>query len=223
MKELQKKEGDSQTKPARIVLASSSPRRLHLLQSIELEFDVLPSDKEEIMDESIPAQELVTNLARQKAEDVFARHCQDEKNVIVIGADTMVVLSGKLLGKPVDDADAKEMLSKLSACTHTVFTGVHILSRRNGSPPSSLAAVEESKVTFRNLAEREIEAYIQTREPMDKAGAYALQGIGSALVARVDGCYTNVIGLPIPRVVSMLRELGVCILGLPTYQDDLSK
>jgi septum formation protein len=205
-----------------IILASSSPRRLQLLKSIGLIFDVVPSQLEEVIDQDLTPQALVKNLAKQKAEDVFETFAKQHKNILVIGADTMVVLDGKLLGKPADDAEAKLMLTNLSDRTHLVFTGVHIVAKKADSV-QCLETVEQTHVTFRKLQEKEIEAYIATREPMDKAGAYALQGIGSALVAGVDGCCTNVIGLPIPKVVSMLRELGVSILGIPACQEDLSK
>jgi septum formation protein len=166
----------------------------------------------------------VINLSSQKAEDVFNTLAgENAESIIVIAADTMVVLNGRLMGKPVDDADAKKMLSSLSNQTHSVFTGVQIIKSDSTSGKTVLKAVEQTLVTFRKLEESEIDAYIATREPMDKAGAYALQGIGSALVTRVEGCYTNVIGLPIPTVVSMLRELGVCIIGLPACQVSLSK
>jgi septum formation protein len=207
----------------RITLASSSPRRLQLLKSIGLEFDVVPSLLEEVIDKNLTPEALVQNLAKQKAKDVFQTLSKQRNNILVIGADTMVVLDGHFLGKPANDADAKLMLTNLSGRTHLVFTGVHILAKEADHSVRSLETVEQTHVTFRKLQEKEIEAYIATREPMDKAGAYALQGIGSALVAGVDGCCTNVIGLPIPRVVSMLRELGVSILGLPACQEDLSK
>ncbi len=207
----------------RIILASSSPRRLQLLKSIELQFEVMPSLLEETIDEKLDPQTQVSNLAKQKAEDIFRSVENESGEVVVIGADTMVVLDGKLLGKPVDDAEAKKMLTALSGRKHIVFTGVHIVSKRADNSVERLATVEQTHVTFRKLQETEIVAYIATREPMDKAGAYALQGIGSLLVAGVEGCCTNVIGLPIPRVVSMLRELGISILGVPACQEHLSK
>ena len=216
-------EAQEERRGIRIILASSSPRRLQLLKSIGLEFDVVASQLEEVIDENLTPEALVRNLAKQKATDVFQSLSKHSNNILVIGADTMVVLDGRFLGKPVDDADAKLMLTKLSGRTHLVFTGVHILSKKADNSTQYLETVEQTHVTFRKLQEKEIEAYIATREPMDKAGAYALQGIGSALVAGVNGCCTNVIGLPIPRVVSMLRELGVPVLGIPACQEDLSK
>lgn len=211
-----------------IFLASQSPRRRELLKSIELDFTVRPSTVDEVIDYNAAPDALVLDLAGQKADDVYeSLHKEHKHPFLVIGADTMVILDGRLMGKPVDDADAKKMLSDLSGKTHSVYTGVRIiksdLDLEDKTQKTVLNAVEQTLVTFRKLEESEIEAYIATREPMDKAGAYALQGIGSALVTRVEGCYTNVIGLPIPTVVSMLRELGVCIIGLPACQVSLSK
>jgi len=171
-------------------------------------------------------EELVQSLALAKAKDVLASLVPsdtDEQDLVVIGADTMVVLDGELIGKPEHFAGAKSMLSKLSERTHIVFTGVAVLEKRKHRELKTFEHVEKSLVSFRKLEESEIVAYVATGEPMDKAGAYALQGIGSALVARVDGCYTNIIGLPIPTVVSILRQAGVNILGLPDCQDDSLK
>jgi len=217
-------ETEEQKDAGKIYLASQSPRRMELLKSIELEFVVRPSAVDEIIDYDASPDLLVLALAGQKAEDVFNTLIKENAQpFVVIGADTMVVLNGRLMGKPVDDDDAKKMLSSLSGNTHSVFTGVRVIKSDSTSEKTVLNAVEKTLVTFRKLEESEIEAYIATREPMDKAGAYALQGIGSALVTRVEGCYTNVIGLPIPTIVSMLRELGVCIIGLPACQVSLSK
>lgn len=216
----------SEEKPVnpKIYLASQSPRRLELLKSIELEFVVRPSGVDEVIDYEAAPDALVLDLAGQKAEDVYDALSKEKAHpFIVVAADTMVIQEGRLMGKPVDDAEAKKMLSSLSGSTHSVYTGVRIIKSVSPTEKTVLNAVEQTLVTFRKLEESEIEAYIATREPMDKAGAYALQGIGSALVTRVEGCYTNVIGLPIPTVVSMLRKLGVCIIGLPACQVSLSK
>lgn len=168
----------------------------------------------------ISPEELVRSLAREKAHDVL-KTLSKEQNTVVIGADTMVVLDGELIGKPTDDDDARQMLRRLSERTHTVFTGVIVLKQHKNDDLKEIEHVESSLVTFRKLDEKEITAYIATREPMDKAGAYALQGVGAALVARVEGCYTNIIGLPVPTIVSMLRQAGVNILGLPDCQDSI--
>jgi septum formation protein len=217
-------EKSNKTNTHEIYLASQSPRRRELLKSIELDFVVKPSAVDEVIDYDAAPDALVMDLAGQKAEDVYNTLIKEKvQDFIVIGADTMVILNGRLMGKPIDNDDAKKMLSSLSGNTHSVFTGVRIIKSDNNGEKTVLNAVEQTLVTFRKLEESEIEAYIATREPMDKAGAYALQGIGSALVTRVEGCYTNVIGLPIPTVVSLLRDLGVCIIGLPACQVSLSK
>lgn len=204
----------------RIVLASGSPRRLELLTNIGLDFEVIPSKVEESVPPGISPEELVRSLAREKAHDVLKTLSKEQKTV-VIGADTMVVLDGELIGKPTDEDDARQMLRRLSERTHTVFTGVIVLKQHKDDDLKEIEHVESSLVTFRKLDEKEITAYIATREPMDKAGAYALQGVGAALVARVEGCYTNIIGLPVPTIVSMLRQAGVNILGLPDCQDSI--
>jgi septum formation protein len=132
----------------------------------------------------------------------------------------MVVLDGKLIGKPTSVEDAEEMLSRLSEHTHIVLTGVTVLEKRGDKELKRFQHVEKSYVTFRKLEQAEIKAYVDTKEPMDKAGAYALQGIGAALVEKIEGCYTNIIGLPIPETVLMLRQAGVNILGLPDSQEE---
>jgi septum formation protein len=205
---------------ARIVLASGSPRRLELLTNLGLNFEVIASQVEETVPPGITPEELVRTLAGEKAHDVLKR-LSKEQDTVVIGADTMVVLDGELIGKPEDEEDAKRMLRRLSARTHTVFTGVVVLKQQKHDDLKTFEHVESSLVTFRKLDETEITAYVATREPLDKAGAYALQGVGAALVARVEGCYTNIIGLPVPNIVSMLRQAGVNILGLPDCQDSI--
>jgi septum formation protein len=202
----------------RIVLASGSPRRLELLGNLGLSFEVIPSNTDETIPPGISPEELVVMLSIKKAHDVF-NSLDPHKDLVIIGADTMVVLDGELIGKPVDVKDAKAMLTRLSERTHIVFTGVTVLEKRRNAELKTFQHVEKSFVTFRKLEEPEIEAYVATKEPMDKAGAYALQGIGAALVARIEGCYTNIIGLPISQTILMLRQAGVNILGLPDCQE----
>lgn len=196
----------------RIVLASGSPRRLELLGNLGLLFEVIPSNVDETIPPGVTPGQLVQSLALQKAQGVLASLSAD-KDLVVIGADTMVVLDGDLIGKPEDEAEARAMLRRLSGRTHIVFTGVAVLEKRKNVELKTFEHVEESFVTFGNLSDAEIAAYVATREPLDKAGAYALQGIGAALVDRIEGCYTNIIGLPIPKVVAILRQAGVNILG----------
>ena len=207
---------------SRIVLASGSPRRLELMRNLGLEFEVITSNVDETIPPGTTPERLVQSLATEKAMNVLATlsQAQSDEDLVVIGADTMVVLDHVLIGKPEDEADARAMLRKLSQRTHIVFTGVTILEKRKDSELKTFEHVEKSLVSFRKLEETEIAAYVATREPMDKAGAYALQGVGAAFVEKVDGCYTNIIGLPIPKVVTLLRLAGVNILGLPNCQDE---
>lgn len=217
--------------PPRFILASGSPRRIDLLTNLQLKFEIVPSTMEEVIDNRLEPDEVVTALARQKASDVLSmlkerRHgdtADDAASLIVLGADTMVVLDKEMLGKPQDEEEACAMLSRLSGRHHVVHTGVCVLECRRADARTSDATaetvnefigVERSRVFFRELAPEEIRAYVRTGEPMDKAGAYALQGIGAALVARIDGSDSNVIGLPIPLTVELLRRAGLPILGM---------
>ncbi|RTL38886.1 MAG: septum formation inhibitor Maf [Candidatus Melainabacteria bacterium] len=201
----------------KLVLASTSPRRKDLLTALGLTFQVLPSTIDEIMDPALAPEELVLNLAQQKTADVFkslSAKSRDER-LLVLGADTIVVLDGNFLGKPTDRAEAIDMLKRLSGRAHEVYTGVWLIVREEDGRVIESHSCERSKVFFRSLDERELEAYVDTGEPMDKAGAYALQGIGAALIEKIEGSHTNIVGLPIPNVVSLLRDSGYLILGLP--------
>ncbi|MFN8553400.1 MAG: Maf family protein [Candidatus Obscuribacterales bacterium] len=201
----------------KLVLASTSPRRKDLLTALGLTFQVQPSTIDEIMDPALAPEELVLNLAQQKTADVFkslSDKSRDER-LLVLGADTIVVLDGNFLGKPTDRAEAIDMLKRLSGRAHEVYTGVWLIVREEDGRVIESHSCERSKVFFRSLDERELEAYVDTGEPMDKAGAYALQGIGAALIEKIEGSHTNIVGLPIPNVVSLLRASGYLILGLP--------
>jgi len=204
-----------------IILASQSPRRKQLLDQLGLEYDVITSNIEEIVPPVLnghhsPSQ-IVTELARQKAFAVGERlqkNSKANKELIIIAADTIVVLNNKIYGKPNSPDEAKAILQELCGKIHQVYTGVALLSFDLAkSSMQCLTEAENSLVSFRKYSESEINAYVATGEPMDKAGAYALQGAGSCLVAKIEGCYTNVIGLPMPILVKMLRELGVEVLG----------
>ncbi len=194
-----------------------SPRRKDLLASLGLSFEVQPSTIEEIMNPDSEPEQLVLNLAQQKTEDVFASLTKGtlSERLLVLGADTIVVLDGKFLGKPIGRADAIAMLKRLSGRDHEVYTGVWLIVRESNGSVNATKSCERSTVFFRKLDDREVEAYVDTGEPMDKAGAYALQGIGAALIERIEGSHTNIVGLPIPNVVSLLRNCGYPILGLP--------
>lgn len=198
----------------RLVLASGSPRRRELLEKLGLRFTVTVSDLDESIDSSDPAF-VVENLAEAKAcavgMQVATLHSVDLSPVLILGADTIVVLDNEILGKPRDKDDAVRMLKQLSGRSHQVFTGVSLVQ----VPGDSVRTIHTvTDVHFRDLDLSEIEAYVETGEPMDKAGAYALQGVASAFVRKIEGCYTNVIGLPVPDTVALLREHGVEVLGI---------
>jgi septum formation protein len=182
-----------------IVLASASPRREQLLRWIVPQFDVIPSGVAE-PERGRPAQR-VLDAARLKAREVSAR-----ASGIVIGADTMVVQRRRVLGKPASRQEAAEMLRRLSGRWHDVFTGLCVI---DSSCNRECTAVEMTRVRFRPLSEREISHYLDCGEYVDKAGAYAIQGRAAAFIDRIRGEVTNVIGLPVPRLALLLRDLGV--------------
>lgn len=180
------------------ILASASPRRRELLTQIGLEFEVMASDADEDIKEKLSPGELVERLSRIKAEEVKARI---EGNRGVIGSDTIVYHNSEVLGKPKDKDDAFRMLKSLSGATHSVFTGVTIIL-----PEETIVFHNETKVTFDTLSDEEILKYIESGEPMDKAGAYGIQGLGGAFVTSIEGEYANVVGFPIGEFSHILRE-----------------
>ncbi len=184
----------------RVILASSSPRRLQLLQQIGIEPEVRPAAFDELSTGKM-ADEVVLANAVGKCQAVCAA-CGDK--MPVIAADTVVVLDGKILGKPKDAADAVRMLTELSGRTHKVLTGVAV-----SFDGRQLAEVCETEVIFRTLTAAEIADYVATGEPLDKAGAYGIQGRGAVFVEKINGCYNNVVGLPLTRLHLMLAKLGV--------------
>lgn len=186
----------------RLILASGSPRRRELLTNAGFTFDVVPSRAEENHDGTEAPVTLVERLAWEKAEEV-ARRTDPAPGTVVLGADTVVVLAGEILGKPASPEEAKQMLEKLSGAEHEVISGVAL-----AEPGGERRVVEHdtTRVFFRVLTTEEIAGYAATGEPMDKAGAYAIQGIASRFVTRIEGSYFNVMGLPIERVDRLLRE-----------------
>lgn len=184
----------------RVILVSSSPRRLQLLQQIGIEAEVRPAAFDELSTGKM-ADEVVLANAVGKCQAVCAA-CGDK--VPVIAADTVVVLDGKILGKPKDAADAVRMLTELSGRTHKVLAGVAVSFQGR-----QLAEVCETEVIFRTLTAAEIAYYVATGEPLDKAGAYGIQGRGAVFVEKINGCYNNVVGLPLTRLHLMLAKLGV--------------
>jgi len=184
----------------KVVLASSSPRRRELLNLIGIAHEVRPANLDESMRPREAPRRHAERLARDKASAVAMR----DPDLITIAADTIVVINRKVLGKPVDMEDAARMLAMLSGREHTVITAVAVSRGRK-----LRSAIEEVKVKFRRLREEEIEAYIATGEPMDKAGAYGIQGYGATIVERVEGDYFAVMGLPLVRLIGLMRDVGV--------------
>lgn len=190
-----------------IILASQSPRRRELLERMGVtRFRTLSPDVDEKAFDGLPPEELVRRLSLEKAQAVSTRV---DDGSLVIAADTVVALDGTVLGKPIDDLDAFKMLSTLSGGRHQVHTGVTVCKGRD-----ICTEHEVTDVTFRELSEQEIEAYVKTGEPLDKAGAYGIQGYGALLIESIAGDYYNVMGLPVCRLGRMLSRFGVDCLSL---------
>ncbi|WP_339306009.1 Maf family protein [Paenibacillus sp. FSL R5-0519] len=197
------------TKQRPIILASTSPRRKELIASLHLAFDVIPSHANEDTPPEWTPEQTVQELALRKALAVYRGLEGREQEAIIVGSDTVVVLDGEILGKPVDEADAERMLSRLQGRVHRVFTGVACIDAGNGQ---SLVHYRQTDVTMKELSDATIRAYVKTGEPSDKAGSYAIQGIGASLVDRIEGCYFNVVGLPLSLLSDMLDGFGVHVL-----------
>lgn len=193
----------------KIILASGSPRRKQILEQVGLNFTVEVSDYEEKSIPGVSPSEFVETLSLEKANVVAKNH----NDAIIIGADTIVVLDNQILGKPKTKQDAREILKKLSGNTHSVFTGFTIIDTVN---KRTITNHVETKIRFKNLSEEEILAYIETGEPMDKAGAYGVQDKGALFVEHIEGDYSSVMGLPIVKIFEILKELGIDILK--TYE-----
>ena len=179
------------------ILASASPRRREILQQVGLDFAVMPSEKEEVITKQEP-KDAVMELALQKAEDIAGR---TDSECMVVGADTVVAMDGRILGKPKDEEDAARMLRMLSGRRHQVYTGVACIC-------SGVKRVfyEETSVHFYPVSEQEIKTYISTGEPMDKAGAYGIQGKAACFIRGIEGDYYNVVGFPVARFLQVLKE-----------------
>jgi septum formation protein len=184
-----------------LILASASPRRRELLAQAGYRFEVQASSVDESRRLGEEAIRFATRLAREKAQQVFTQRPSSAQPTLVLGADTVVVCDGEILGKPVDAADAARMLLLLSGRTHSVVTGVAVV----GGPQVVELAAEVTQVTVRTLSPQEIAAYVAGGEPMDKAGAYAIQGYAARWIPRISGCYFNVVGLPLALVASLLE------------------
>ena len=184
-----------------IILASASPRRKELLEQVGIDCRVVPSMVEERITTSVP-QEVVMELSRQKCEEVAGRI---KESGIVLGADTIVAVHGKVLGKPEDEQDAVRMLRELQGNTHQVFTGVTIIWRSEEEILCKETFFEKTDVTFYPMNEEEIIGYVRTKEPMDKAGAYGIQGLSAVFVEKISGDYKYVVGLPVAAVYQRLK------------------
>lgn len=215
------------TAMATLVLASESPRRRELLERFGVDFEIRPADVDEsALGDEAPA-DLVARLAVAKAQAGLGLSSEDD--IVVLGADTVVVLDGEILGKPVDAGDARRILSRLSARTHKVLTGVAVASRLGvshtadratadgdatlGSAVSIRVEVVATEVTFVELSERDIDRYVASGEPLDKAGAYGIQGVGGVFVSSIRGSHDNVVGLPLGVTRRLLAEAGIELLA----------
>ena len=187
-----------------IILASASPRRKELLEKINLKFEVDASDCEEDTNPGLEPEELVRQLSIKKAKSVAARH----KNAIIIAADTIGVMGDKILGKPHTENEASKMLQTISGKSHLVITGFSILDPNTNK---IFTGTVNTRVYIKKLTGHEIDAYVKTGEPLDKAGAYAIQGIGAVIVEKIEGDYYNVMGLPLNALTEALKEFGINI------------
>lgn len=201
---------------SQIILASASPRRRELLEQVGISFHVCPAQGEECISEELP-QEVVMSLSRQKAREVASgiatynemqKEITTPQDILVIGADTVVAYGDVILGKPADEEDAVRMLSLLEGKTHSVYTGVTFIFLEAGGRTGQYSFYEKTDVTMYPMSKEQIRRYVATGEPMDKAGAYAIQGKCAIYVEKIDGDYNNVVGLPVARVYQELTRLG---------------
>jgi septum formation protein len=186
-----------------LILASASPRRAEVLRDAGIDFEILAPQIAESRLPNEAGKKMVARLAEAKAR--AAAEVAGAAPAIIVGADTAVELDGEIFGKPRDAADAGGMLSYLSGRTHDVLTGIYLFRLPDGA---SRAAVERTAITFTRLDQSEIDAYVQSGEPFDKAGGYAIQGQAGRFIPRIEGCYFNVVGLPLARLYALLGELG---------------
>ena len=191
-----------------IILASGSPRRKEILENQGVHFRIITSDKEEKITKEDPG-EVVSELAEMKASDVYERTAGSENgDFLIIGADTVVAVDGKILGKPGSTEKAKDMLRLISGREHGVYTGVCLIGKKDGQPFKSVF-YEKTDVFVSRLTEDEISAYVATCEPMDKAGAYAVQGRFAPYIERIEGDYYNIVGFPLSRTVRELKKYKI--------------
>ena len=188
----------------KIILASASPRRKEILRKTGLNFSVCTSDYKEDINLSLKPRALAKFLSRKKAETVAHKY----KNAIIIAADTFIVFKKRLLGKPHTDKEAEKMLHMLNGKAHSVITGFTIMDTAS---KKILSRSVETKVYFKKLGRKEINAYVRSKEPLDKAGAYAIQGLGSVFIERIDGDFLNVVGLPLLALTESLKKFGITV------------
>jgi septum formation protein len=188
----------------KLILASASPRRAEILRNAGFEFTVQPANVDESLLPGENAEAYVQRIAEAKGQAVAQFNLSEGTPAIVIAADTVVLAGRQILPKPKDAEDARRMLRLLSAAKHEVLTGLFVIRAYDGI---SFAHLERTRVEFTRISEIDIDAYIQTKEPFDKAGAYGIQGIGGRFVRRIEGCYFNVMGLPLSRLWEILRQM----------------
>ena len=187
-----------------IILASASPRRKKLLERIGLRFKIVVSKFEEVIDPKLSPHQLAKKLSLEKAKIVATKY----KNAIVIAADTFVICDNKIIGKPKDENDARQTLRLLSNRAHSIITGFTIIDSDTGK---TVSRSEETKVFMRKITEEEIDSYVKTKEPLGKAGSYAIQEKGSMFIEKIEGDYFNVVGLPIYSLFKELKNFGVSV------------
>ena len=188
----------------KLILASASPRRRELLQKIGLKFEVDASNCAEEIDPAALPEELVRRISIDKAKAVAPRH----QNAVIIAADTIGVIGKKVLGKPHTAAEARKMLAQISGKAHLVITGLTVLDTATGK---TITKTVTTKVYIKKLTRAEIDAYVATGEPLDKAGAYGIQGLGAVIVEKIEGDYFNVVGLPLFTLTEVLKEFGISV------------
>ena len=195
---------NSEVLKMRYILASKSPRRQELLKRTGIEFEVIPSDMEELITKDVPS-DIVMELAEQKARHVY-ESLSDKSDVTVIGSDTIVVYRDEILGKPADKQEAYDMLSMLADRTHQVYTGVSLIVAKNGIA-NIKTFFEKTDVTFYPIHKEDLKRYVESGDPLDKAGAYGIQGNFSIHIKEIHGDYNNVVGLPIGRLYQELKRI----------------
>lgn len=197
----------------RVILASTSPRRKELMASLNIPFDIVPSHADETTPEHLSPAQIVTELSKRKAEAVY--HSLESSSLsqgdIIVGSDTIVVRDAEVLGKPRNVDEAAAMISSLQGRSHMVYTGVTCIDSSTGK---TIVDYRSTKVTMKKLTDEEVLAYARSGEGLDKAGAYAIQGLGATLVTGIEGCYFNVVGLPLSLLAEMLKQFGINVLAM---------